>query len=66
MVQFKHQWNITGKTVESVKNTARKLAKGIGMTANNIRAEKTTMRSGGIPVYKVSATLKERKRKKKG
>ena len=65
MVQFKHQWNITGKTIESVKNTARKLAKGIGMTANNIKVEKTTMRSGGVPVYRVNATLKNRKVKRK-
>lgn len=61
MSSWTQKWKVAGKSINSVKKTVRKMAKGIGMTATNIKGTKTSLRSGGTPVYNVSAKLRERK-----
>ena len=57
--------NIAGRTRAGVLKTIRKSAKGIGMVAENINAIKSgALRSGGKQVWKVTATFRDKKRRR--
>ncbi len=66
MVKFKREMNISGRTRTAVLKTIRKSAKNLGMVAENIDAVKRgAMRSGGKQVWKVTATFRDRKTKRR-
>ena len=65
MVRFKREMNISGRTRTAVLKTIRKSAKNLGMVAENIDAVKRgALRSGGKQVWKVSATFRDRKKRR--
>lgn len=58
--------NIASRTRNKALEIIRTSAKNIGMVAENLSAKKRgALRSGGKQVWKVKATFRDRKRRKK-
>lgn len=66
MTKFTREMNVAGRSRNKVLEIVRKSAKTIGMVAENISATKRgALRSGGKQVWKVKATFRDKKKKKK-